>query len=97
MIARFAGGMLGLMAFGVATLSGMIAGNPPLVVLSRALWATLIFCVIGLAVGAAAQAVIDEYMARKEAELFPPEKGDSAPSENEVESDPATTPAMATE
>lgn len=71
MVARFTGGILGLLAFGVATLAGVSAGNPADVVLKRSLSALVLFCVIGLAIGAAAQAVIDEYMARKEKELFP--------------------------
>lgn len=80
MIARFAGGMLGLLAFTVATLVGLAAGNPPTVILSRALWGLVVFCLIGLAVGMAAQAVIDEYMSREEARLFrsDPRSGDAS-------------------
>ncbi|MCB9867540.1 MAG: hypothetical protein H6816_13025 [Phycisphaerales bacterium] len=72
MIARFAGGMLGLLAFGVAATIGLAVGNPPLVVVSRALWALAIFCIVGLAVGAAAQAVVNEYIAAQEEALRSP-------------------------
>jgi hypothetical protein len=73
MIARFAGGTLGLLAFSVSTLAGLVAGNPAQVILIRALKALVIFCVLGLAIGATAQAVINEYMARKSKELLPDE------------------------
>lgn len=61
MIARYCGAMLGLMAFGLATLTGLAVGNSPELILSRALWSLAVFCVIGLAIGAAAQAVVNEY------------------------------------
>lgn len=72
MIARFAGGMLGLLAFGASAVIGLAVGNPPLVVATRALWALAIFCIVGLAVGAAAQAVINEYIAAQEEALRSP-------------------------
>ncbi len=77
MIARFSGAVLGLLAFGVATVAGLIAGNSPVTVLSRALWALVLFCVIGLVVGTAAQTVVNEYITRKSEEVLPPEKGKS--------------------
>ena len=65
MIARFTGGIMGLLGFGVATVAGIVAGNPFDVVLVRALWSLVVFCVLGLAVGAAAQAVINEYVHKR--------------------------------
>jgi hypothetical protein len=69
MIARFTGGVLGLLAFGVAASAGLVVGNPPMTVLTRALWALAIFCIVGLAVGAAAQAVVNEYVGNQEEKL----------------------------
>ena len=73
MIARFSGGVLGLLAFGIATMAGLAVGNPPEVILSRSLWALVIFCVIGMVVGAAVQAVVNEYIARQTKTIFPPD------------------------
>ena len=64
MIVRFSGATLGLLAFSVAILGGLWAGNPVAETLSRAIWSLVVFCALGLAVGAAAQAVVEEY-ARK--------------------------------
>jgi hypothetical protein len=72
MIARFAGGTLGLLAFGVTATVGLAVGNPPMTVVTRALWALVVFCVVGLAVGAAAQAVVNEYLAKQEEALRSP-------------------------
>ncbi len=71
MVARFTGAVLGLMGFGVAALAGIIVGNPISTILSRAVWSLILFCIIGLCVGAAAQLVIAEHEARKRKELFP--------------------------
>ncbi|GJM26180.1 MAG: hypothetical protein DHS20C16_25950 [Phycisphaerae bacterium] len=73
MVARYTGAVLSLFAFGLASIAGLIAGNPPEVVLSRALWALAVFCVIGLAVGAAAQMVLSEYSIEKTAAAMPDE------------------------
>jgi len=61
MIARYCGAMMGLMAFGVATIAGLSAGNPVQHVLGRALWSLFAFCGIGVVVGWAAQIVINDY------------------------------------
>ncbi|HNO77934.1 MAG TPA: hypothetical protein PKN33_07715 [Phycisphaerae bacterium] len=73
MVARYTGAVLSLFAFGLASIAGLIAGNPPEVVLSRALWALAVFCVIGLAVGAAAQMVLGEYAIERAAAVMPNE------------------------
>jgi hypothetical protein len=65
MIVRFTGATLGLLAFSVAILGGLWADNPTTVVLSRAIWSLVVFCVLGLALGAVAQAVVDEYARRR--------------------------------
>lgn len=61
MIARYCGAMLGLMAFGVATIAGISAGNPVQHVLARALWSLFAFCGIGVVIGWTAQIVINDY------------------------------------
>ncbi len=66
MVSRFAGATLGLLAFAVTILAGLWAGNTVTVVLSRAIGALFIFCFIGVALGAAAQAVVNEHRKRRE-------------------------------
>jgi len=61
MVARFTGAALGLLAFAVTALAGLYSGNPVSTTLSRSILALFCFCVIGLVVGAAAQAVVAEH------------------------------------
>jgi len=61
MVARFAGASLGLLAFSVTIAAGLYANNPPLVILSRSVFALFTFCVLGILFGVAAQSVIAEY------------------------------------
>ena len=67
---RLSGAALGLFAFCVTILLGLAAGNPANVTLLRALWAMLIFCVIGLCVGWVAYRVLDEHAVRRHREMF---------------------------
>ncbi|MCH7591896.1 MAG: hypothetical protein IH989_03815 [Planctomycetes bacterium] len=69
MIARFAGAGLGLLAFAVTTISGLIAQVPADVTLSRSILALLLFCVIGLLLGGVAQRVIDEHRKGEESRI----------------------------
>jgi membrane protein YqaA with SNARE-associated domain len=80
MIARYTGGILGTLAFSVSVLVGLWTGNPVLTILSRAIWALVLFCVIGLLLGAVAQYVIDDYARRRYQEVVPEaeEAADSA-------------------
>lgn len=61
MIARLAGAALALFAFSVSVLAGLYVGNPVTLVLSRGILALVLFFLIGLALGAAAQLVVREY------------------------------------
>lgn len=61
MVARFAGAILGLLAFTISIAAGMLAHNPAEVTLSRSILALFVFCLIGLVLGTVAQAVIAEY------------------------------------
>ncbi|NOX59742.1 MAG: hypothetical protein GXP29_12925 [Planctomycetes bacterium] len=85
MVARYTGAALGLFAFGLATLSGLIVGNPAEVILSRALWALVVFCVIGLTVGAAAQMVIGEYEVQQLAASLPQESDGAADLDDDIQ------------
>ena len=96
MIARFTGAVLGLLAFGVATVAGVVVENPAHVVLARAIWALIVFCIIGLILGAAAQAVVAEYHARKTAELFPPDNQEPDDPDVENKSTPPNAKPMGT-
>lgn len=58
---RTCGASLALLAFGVTILRGVAVGNPAEVVLSRALWALVVFLFIGLGAGWVAQTVIEEH------------------------------------
>lgn len=68
MIARFIGAVLALFAFSVSVLAGLYVGNPVTVVLSRSILALIVFFLIGLALGAAAQAVVREHAKARERE-----------------------------
>ncbi len=61
MVARFAGASLGLLAFSVTIAAGLYANNPPMVILSRSVFALFTFCILGILFGVAAQSVIAEY------------------------------------
>lgn len=69
MVARLSAAGLGLFAFAVAVIGGLIARNSFTVVLSRGILALFAFCLIGLVLGGAAQAVISEHAKRREEEL----------------------------
>ncbi len=61
MMIRTCGASLALLAFGVTILRGVAIGNPAEVVLSRALWALIVFLFMGLGAGWVAQTVIEEH------------------------------------
>ncbi len=69
MVARFAGASLGLLAFAAIAVAGLYVGNPPAVTLSRSILVLFTFCVIGLVLGKAAQAVVSEYERNRKSEV----------------------------
>ena len=69
MVARLTGAALGLLAFTVTVISGMIVENPVTVTLSRSILALFIFCLLGMALGAAAQAVVAEHESQRVEEI----------------------------
>lgn len=70
MVRRMAGS-LSLLAFAVCLVAGLNAGNPAATVLSNALAAMGVTFVVGLAVGAMAQRMLDENVASEVAKRTP--------------------------
>jgi len=62
--ARLISGVLGLMAFMVACLTGLMAGNPGFVILTRAMLAMLLCTVIGRILGIVGEICIREYVSK---------------------------------
>lgn len=62
---RSIGAQLGLLAFGVALLAGVYAGNSATVVFTRALVAMVVGAVVGQVAGWAAKYVLREHLRRK--------------------------------
>jgi len=69
MMPRIAGAALGLLAFTIVLIGGLVAGNPTTVTLSRGVAALFLFFLIGLVLGTAAQWVIAEYENQRKDEL----------------------------
>ena len=67
---RLCGAALGLLAFAIAIVQGMLADNPTDVTIFRAVKAMFLFCVIGLGVGYVAHRVLDEHALRRRKEMF---------------------------
>jgi hypothetical protein len=69
MLARFAGATLGLLAFCITAVAGLCVNNPVAVTLSRSILALFVFCIIGLALGAAVELVVREYERTREEQI----------------------------
>ncbi len=89
MIARFTGGTLGLLAFTITIIAGVYVGNPVMVTLSRSIWALLVFCCIGLVLGAAAGLVLREHEVSRKREILQEFREDATKSEDEAAEDQA--------
>lgn len=70
MVPRALGAALGLLAFSTTIIAGLWVRNPVSVILARAIWAMLVFCVIGLVLGWVVQVVVREHIKRREESLF---------------------------
>ncbi len=77
-VARYAGAALGLLAFTITIITGLLAQNPVSVTLSRSLLALLLFCLLGLALGTAANMVITEFETSGQADIRKKYRSDSA-------------------
>ena len=64
MFGKVVGGIMGTVAFSVACIVGLLAGNDATTVLSRGLMAMLIFFAVGFVIGLMARRMIDEHMNR---------------------------------
>ena len=64
MFGKVVGGILGTVAFSVACIVGLLAGNDMTTVLSRALIAMLIFFAFGFVLGLMGRKLVDEHMKR---------------------------------
>lgn len=69
MIARAAASSLGLLAFSVTTLAGVMIANPATLILSRSILALFVFSGIGYVLGRAAQIVVNEQGQHREARI----------------------------
>lgn len=69
MLARVAGASLGLFAFTVTVLAGLLVGNPVIAILSRGIIALFSFCVVGFVLGGIAQIVVREHANKREKEI----------------------------
>ncbi len=69
MVARFTGASLGLFAFSITLVAGVVVQNPFAVTLSRGIIALFTFCFIGLVLGAAADKILSEHERSKILEL----------------------------
>lgn len=99
MVPRFAGACLGLLAFFITITAGLYVRNPVEVILSRSILALFVFCLIGFALGGAAQLAIAEYEKNRRSEIR-----DRFREDTEGEGEPnaastvdAVTPAVAGE
>ena len=84
MVARFSAAGLGLIAFAIAVISGLIAENPVTVTLIRSILALFLFCLIGLSLGKLAEIVILERQQGKEREIL--ERFTEAPPQGNLNS-----------
>lgn len=80
MVARCTGASLGLLAFTITVASGLFVQNPVETTLSRGVLALILFCILGLLLGGAAQWVIDEHRKQREASIRDRFRGESAGS-----------------
>jgi len=86
---RLCGGSLGLFAFSVAVVQGLLAGNPTEVTLWRAIGALAVFCTLGLVTGWIAFRVLDEHALARHRQMFP-ETDDQPVQPADAQSRPGT-------
>ena len=92
---RLCGAALGFFAFAITVFLGLAAGNPVEVTILRAVWAMVLFCLIGLASGWVANRVLDEHTLLRHHEMFGDEKAHAQePSDREVSEAGGTDAAM---
>ena len=77
---RRAMAVLGLLAFTITILGGLVGGNRVEFILPRALWAMVLFCFLGWIVGWCAERVVAEHRAKQREEILGPAE-EPAPDE----------------
>lgn len=89
---RAVGTCSALLAFSLAVFRGLAVRNPPIVVLERAIWAMVLFFMLGTALGWVARRIVIEHVLQKESEtLVPYQIEQQNVDENESEtSEPST-------
>ncbi len=94
MMPRIAGASLGLLAFTISLVGGLLAGNPATVTLSRGILALFFFFLIGLVLGTIAQRVIHEYEKQRKDEMQRLHADGADPAESEpAQGDSASHPS----
>jgi len=89
---RLIGACSGLLAFSIAILQGLAVGNPPIVVLGRAIWAMVLFFMLGSVLGWMAHGIVVEHAAAKQEEVSAPYRDQpESPGEDSVSEVPAGT------
>lgn len=83
MVARYTGAGLGLLAFTVTIVSGLLVGNPVEVTLARSILALLVFCLLGLILGSVARRVVAEYEQQRKSEITERYRQDTTPRTTE--------------
>ncbi|MFQ5414074.1 MAG: hypothetical protein ACE5E6_06405 [Phycisphaerae bacterium] len=87
MVARHTGASLGLLAFTITAVVGLIVGNPVTATLSRSILALFVFCLIGSVVGAAARLAVTEHAKQRREDIHaryrePPPTGETVSPES---------------
>lgn len=72
--ARLISGVLGLMAFVLACVVGLLAGNPGFVILTRAILAMLVCALVGRFLGIVGEVCVREFVERYKSERPRPRK-----------------------
>ena len=91
MVARSSAAGLGLLAFAITATAGLVVENPVEVTLSRSILALIVFCLIGLLVGGAAQRVVSEHEKEKISRIRKRYHQDSAVMDGGAQ-DPSSAP-----
>lgn len=77
MVSRFLGAGLGLLAFAVAGIAGIVVHNPIEVTLSRSLLALVVFFAIGRLLGGAVELMVEEHVRGRRSAAEGPDEPES--------------------
>ena len=88
--------VLGLLAFTITILGGLVGGNRVEFILPRALWAMGLFCCLGWIVGWCAERVVQEYRAKQREEILGPAEEPAPPEAAPDDERNSSTPVSPT-